>query len=69
MTGQLALGLDSEPQCPHCREPLLVVGKRAWCVKTYASGGCDVFQLAQRRARWVVVIWATYRKEGNDEQT
>ena len=50
--------LTDDPPCPGCGEPLLVVGARAWCVKTYASGGCEVFQLAKRRRGWTVVMWS-----------
>jgi hypothetical protein len=37
--------------CPACGGDVVEVGKRAWCVKLYATGGCGGFwQL--RAGRW-----------------
>ena len=31
---------EVKPRCPNCGGPVVVVGRRAWCVETYANGGC-----------------------------
>lgn len=37
--------------CPTCGGSVVVVGKRAWCVQTYAKGGCGGFWLVQTPAQ------------------
>ena len=42
--------------CPRCQGEIISVGRRAWCVRLYAEGGCGGFFAlsgnAWRRQRW-----------------
>lgn len=35
--------MTSSVSCPGCGGPVVVIQHRAWCVQTYANGGCGRF--------------------------
>lgn len=46
----------SEPTCKRCGGHVIVVLKRAWCMRRYVDGGCG-YDFIQRDGRWMPAPW------------
>lgn len=40
---QLKSSVDPPPSCPKCGGEVVIVNRRAWCIRPIGSGGCGTF--------------------------
>lgn len=40
--------------CPRCHGEILTIGRRSWCMKPYAVGGCGAFWQGGKLQAWSV---------------